>query len=67
MALYNDSTFWGGTIDFGSFEMKDGKDITISVRMDEDIHSLELLPKPKDCKVRPIDKRLIEITMRKAD
>ena len=67
LALYNDSTFWGGTIDFGSFEMKDGKDVTISVRLDEDIRSLELLPKPKDCKVRQIDKRLIEITTRKAD
>ena len=66
VALYNDSSFWGGTIDFGSFEMADGHEVSVTVSLDEDIHTLELLPRPKDCQVKQKGKRLIEITTRKA-
>lgn len=67
MSLYNDTTHWGGTIDFGSFEIREGDKSTVSVVLDEDISSLELLPAPKDCEVRQTGKRTVEITSRKAD
>lgn len=66
MPLYNDTTFWGGTIDFGSFEKRNGEKSTITIVLDEDIFSLEMLPKPTDCEVRQTDSRTIEITSSKA-
>lgn len=67
MQLYNDTTFWGGTVDFGSFEKRHGENSTIKVSLDEDIFSLELLPKPKDCDVTMTDKRTIMVTSDKTD
>ena len=45
VALYNDVNYWGGTVDFGSFEMTDGEKVTISVVVDEAIKTMEILPR----------------------
>src|SRR3712207_4683403 len=61
VALYNDVNYWGGTVDFGSFEMTDGEKVTISVAVDEEIKSMEVLPRNEIFNVTQKDSQHIEI------
>ena len=61
VALYNDVNYWGGTVDFGSFEMTDGEKVIISVVVDEAIKTMEILPRNEKFNVTQKDSHNIEI------
>lgn len=44
MSLYNDTTFWGGSVDFGSFDIQRGQNVDVVVKTAKKINSLEVLP-----------------------
>ena len=60
---------WGGVVNFGSFEFKNGKEITIRITYAGDMKSYEVLPiKKLDLlKVKKTGKRTIEIKTNRAD
>ncbi|MBQ5662822.1 MAG: hypothetical protein IIV19_00135 [Bacteroidaceae bacterium] len=45
VGLYNDSSYDGGRVHFGSFEFEDGTEITINISYHKEIESFEILPK----------------------
>lgn len=69
VGLYNDRSHWGGVVSFGSFEFRNGKEITIRVRYAKPISSYEVLPgRSLDLiGVRQRGSRTIEIRTARAD
>lgn len=45
VGLYNDRSYDGGLVHFGSFEFEDGREITIHISYHKEIESFEVLPK----------------------
>lgn len=45
VGLYNDISYDGGLVHFGSFEFEDGTDITINISYYKEIDNFEILPK----------------------
>ena len=45
VGLYNDCSYDGGRVHFGSFEFEDGTEITINISYHKEIVSFEVLPK----------------------
>ena len=69
VGLYNDMSHWGGVVNFGSFEFKNGKEITIRITYAGDMKSYEVLPiKKLDLlSVNKTGKHTIEIKTNRAD
>jgi len=64
MALYNDTSHWGGTIDYGSFEMRRDCVVKMRVEVDEDIRTLEVLPKSDTYEIEEIGSRSVALIVR---
>lgn len=69
VGLYNDRSHWGGLVNFGSFEFKNGKEITIRITYAKELKSYEVLPiKKLDLlSVKKKGGRTIEIKTARAD
>ena len=67
MALYNDRNYWGGTVDFGSFEMQDGADIHIDIICKDSLRTFELLPLSQDYSVSRTAPNALRLTTHAAN
>lgn len=67
IALYNDRNWWGGNVNFGSFEFEDGHEIEISIASRRDISSYEILPKTAEFEVTNTTSKGISLKISKAD
>ena len=67
IALYNDRNWWGGNVNFGSFEFEDGHEIEINIASRRDISSYEILPKTAQFEVTNTTSRGITLRLSKAD
>ncbi|MBQ9532602.1 MAG: hypothetical protein IJR71_01380 [Prevotella sp.] len=67
VALYNDRNYWGGTVDFGSFEMQQGTDVTIDIICKDSLTNYELLPQSPSYRVRQTAPNALRITTHEAN
>lgn len=67
IALYNDRNWWGGNVNFGSFEFEDGHEIEINIASRREITSYEILPKTADFQVINTTSKGISLKINKAD
>ena len=67
VALYNDCNYWGGTVDFGAFEMQPRTPVTIDIICKDSLTRYELLPQSTAYTVSQIAPNALRITMRGAD
>ena len=67
IALYNDRNWWGGNVNFGSFEFEDGHDIEINIASRREITSYEILPKTAEFQVIQTTSKGISLRINKAN
>lgn len=67
IALYNDRNWWGGNVNFGSFEFEDGNEIEIEIASRREITSYEILPKTAEFEVTKTTNKGISLKISKAD
>lgn len=68
VGLYNDRSYWGGLVHFGSFEFSNGREITLKIIYQKEIKSFEILPRTLKLKsVKRIAGNAVQVKLSKAD
>lgn len=68
VGMYNDRSYWGGLVHFGSFEFANGREITLNIIYQKEIKSFEILPRTlKLNSVKRIAGNAVQVKLSKAD